>query len=613
MLDQAARLFQSGQLDEARLHCIKALDALQGAARIQALNLLSVIELQQGQYDQAESTLKALIDLAPADAAAHYHLGLARQSQQQWSSAALSYQLAWQLGPEQHHYQINLIESLLQSQQWAKAGQVIETCLALRHHADGLMNMKIRVLCGQQDWQAVMNCLDSAIPSLSQSNDNQLCLLAARDCIAADRYADAARALERCPDIELSFEALVCRSVIMDRLDEPVQAIDDARAALAMKPDDYHANYNVAAVLSKRFDSESLIEADQCIGRALKVQPDSAEAWYTASLVYGKRMDFDAGLNAVNKALQYQPLYEDALIQSADILDRTDRVDESVKILKSAVKQLVDSAMLWRQLGIALLKQGEFDEACHTLKKACSMDQSDQRSIAHYILALAANGQADLASRLTNFSDNVSVMLLPVPPTYVSQQQFNTRLEADIRSHSSLRFEPIGLAARNGYLTEELRSDRTDAIQAFEQSLMSAIRQYINAREHDSRDLFLANKPKGDVTINLWATLVNGGGQIETHIHEDSWMSGAYYVRTGHAEGQSEELGASANSEGYLELGRPHTGMPTPEDQHIHLIRPVEGTLVLFPSFMFHRTIPDCNATDRISIAFDLRASREAD
>ena len=36
------------------------------------------------------------------------------------------------------------------------------------------------------------------------------------------------------------------------------------------------------------------------------------------------------------------------------------------------------------------------------------------------------------------------------------------------------------------------------------------------------------------------------------------------------------------------------------------LVRPQEGTLLLFPSYFWHRTIPFDSAEQRISIAFDL-------
>ena len=42
---------------------------------------------------------------------------------------------------------------------------------------------------------------------------------------------------------------------------------------------------------------------------------------------------------------------------------------------------------------------------------------------------------------------------------------------------------------------------------------------------------------------------------------------------------------------GWIEFGRSQSVCHTAEPPHVHLVRPEEGLMVLFPSFFFHRTI----------------------
>ncbi len=58
--------------------------------------------------------------------------------------------------------------------------------------------------------------------------------------------------------------------------------------------------------------------------------------------------------------------------------------------------------------------------------------------------------------------------------------------------------------------------------------------------------------------------------------------------------------------EGWIEFGRPDSRYTCVRDARLKLIEPVEGMVVLFPSYLWHRTVPLDSAEERISIAFDI-------
>ena len=125
----------------------------------------------------------------------------------------------------------------------------------------------------------------------------------------------------------------------------------------------------------------------------------------------------------------------------------------------------------------------------------------------------------------------------------------------------------------------------------------------IDSRKVRPGDVFLDNIP-ARYTIHVWATQAAQSGYIDTHIHEESWLSGAYYVEVPPAIRADD-----ATHAGWIEFGRPHAGLPPWPEQALRHVWPQAGTLLLFPSFLFHRTLPYAGEGERISISFDLAAT----
>ncbi len=58
---------------------------------------------------------------------------------------------------------------------------------------------------------------------------------------------------------------------------------------------------------------------------------------------------------------------------------------------------------------------------------------------------------------------------------------------------------------------------------------------------------------------------------------------------------------------GALELGRAYFRLESKDNPPVRVIKPEDGLMVLFPSYVGHQTIPlGKSSTPRVSIAFDL-------
>jgi len=95
-----------------------------------------------------------------------------------------------------------------------------------------------------------------------------------------------------------------------------------------------------------------------------------------------------------------------------------------------------------------------------------------------------------------------------------------------------------------------------------------------------------------------WSSRLQTQGFHANHIHPQGWISSCYYVAV-----PDVTLDRTAK-QGWIKFGQPsfETAM---DDTMRRAIQPVPGRLILFPSYMWHGTIPFRAPAARTTIAFD--------
>ena len=96
-----------------------------------------------------------------------------------------------------------------------------------------------------------------------------------------------------------------------------------------------------------------------------------------------------------------------------------------------------------------------------------------------------------------------------------------------------------------------------------------------------------------------WSVRLQDQGFHTNHIHPEGWISSALYVAL------PDEVRDPSDNSGYIQFGSPleDLGIDLPPRR---TVAPEVGTLVLFPSYMWHGTIPFQSEQPRMTIAFDL-------
>lgn len=98
-------------------------------------------------------------------------------------------------------------------------------------------------------------------------------------------------------------------SYVLYRLEDDDNAINEAKAALAVNPNDAEAHKNEALALSQEHQFEAAIPEFK---DALRIQPDFAAARSGLGLVYARMQDYPNAIAEYKKAIAIDPDYDDA-------------------------------------------------------------------------------------------------------------------------------------------------------------------------------------------------------------------------------------------------------------------------------------------------------------
>jgi tetratricopeptide (TPR) repeat protein len=164
-------------------------------------------------------------------------------------------------------------------------------------------------------------------------------------------------------------------------------------------------------------------------------------------------------------------------------------------------------------------------------------------------------------------------------------------------SKRDLVWEPTSKTTKSGYQSDsELFRSKSEGIVTLESILRQEIKDY-RLRFRDSDSAYIQDWPESFDLTGWYVQLMQSGYQ-ESHIHPSGWLSGVVYLKTVDAMGRDE---------GAIEFGLRGYGYPEfISDAPTTRFNPTPGDIVLFPSSLFHKTIPFDSNTERCIIAFDV-------
>ena len=305
---------------------------------------------------------------------------------------------------------------------------------------------------------------------------------------------------------------------------------------------------------------------------------------------------------AYRRALDIEPDSAEALNNLGVSLQEDGHLEQAVISYRKASALAPDDKQIQVKICDALLSLGRADEALALADQVLDQRPGQTGALAVRTVALTETGADQEAAELLDFDLLVRQVRLQPPDSFVSLKAFNQALANHVSNHPTLTFEPPGHATRGGSHTGELLVDPKGPTAQLEAVIHDAVTDWcmVLAGEtgSDVAAMLLDSRP-ADWKLTMWAVIMQSQGFQLPHMHPAAWLSGVYYPQLPSSLNDTDQAG-------WIEFGRPPETLQPKKKHTARIYKPEEGLLLLFPSYMYHLTIPFDSDEKRISIAFDV-------
>ncbi len=350
----------------------------------------------------------------------------------------------------------------------------------------------------------------------------------------------------------------------------------------------------VARYRCSRFD-----EAAALLRQATEAAPTYAEAHNSFGILLLETGQTAEARDVLERAVALRPDYANAHTNLGNALSESGMGEEAAAAYRKAIALDPYDLQAHHRLARTHLALGAVDRALAACAAALAIDPFCQNALATRALAEQIGGDRDAGGGLYDFDRFVTRVSLTPPPGSGDIETFNEALATAVREAPSLVWEPPNRVTRNGAVTQDLLAAPNPPIRGLERALRAAIDAYRETLTADPESPFLARIPRR-YRLTLIASILTAGGRHPPHIHESAWLSGVYYVAA------PPQIGAESEDHGgWLEFGRPDHDLPEGSTFRCVSLPPCAGTALLFPSYVFHGTLPFDGPGERIGIALD--------
>lgn len=242
----------------------------------------------------------------------------------------------------------------------------------------------------------------------------------------------------------------------------------------------------------------------------------------------------------------------------------------------------------------ALLAGGELVQAEQLAAAVHAQRPTDQPTLARLATAWRLLGDARYGA-LYDYDTMVGVETLDTPPGWPDLGSYLAELAAALHGAHRYRTHPLQQSIKQGAQLPDVLHLPHRAAQALAVAIDGPIRRHL-ARLGAGSGPLRARQRGGYAVAGGWSIRMQAGGRHVNHVHAEGWISSACYIETPPVlEGR----------QGQLKLGEPGIALdPLPPAERF--VAPQAGRLVLFPSYMWHGTVPFTGDGVRMSVAFDL-------
>lgn len=525
----------------------------------------AVRHLNGGEWPLARARLQQILETEPGHVVAAYLLGVGEFRQGRWSEAETLFRRALLSDSAPPAVSLHLACALQAQGRFPESEQTL-----LGTRPEGLVPAEQATWCHrmglalkhQRRHSEALELMERARRAAPRNRQVALDLTVLLQHLR--RYDEAVRVLERLIERDaLDMEAHLQLNELLYR-----QGRDDA----------FLLSYDRAAARTPR--AAALLSAK---GRFLLKAGRGAEA-----------------LAAFDQALALQQSHAGAMAGRGRALEALGDIDGAAAAHEASLAAHTGNCDSHIDAAAFLLRREQPGRAKAVLLQALAIRPADQAALSLLYLCHRALGESREEESLAGYEDLVAVHDLPPPAGYGTMAEFNRDLAAYLEPLHDDKREHFTQTLRGGTrLYDEVFDNGHELADRLRVRIDEAVAHYIAHLRVDGRHPFLSRRAERFLYVSSWSSRLRDRGFHLNHVHAQGWISSAYYVSV------PRVCGDERSREGWLKFGEPTEdfGPGYPPRRHV---QPVPGRLVLFPSYLWHGTVPFQSAQTRVTIAFDL-------
>ncbi len=354
--------------------------------------------------------------------------------------------------------------------------------------------------------------------------------------------------------------------------------------AIALKPNSYEAHSNLGLLLQER---GRLTEAIASYKRAISLKSNFAEAHNYLGTALKELRRFDEAEASYKTAIQLKPNLRFAHSNLGILLQELDRLEEAIRHYDlggpSAVCKILE----------CLYINQNYPELFHRIN---SISELDPKNISVAAVSAFVSNQLDRADPYPFCANPLGFILNKSMHEY--EQNGEALIDNIIEESDKRNLAWESRTTKNGFQGPSDFFDNPSASTAkLQEIVFKAVEDYYNYFRDESNSLIKLWPKKKRVTG--WYNRLLKDGYHTPHIHPGGWLSGVVYLKT---------VDSVHQDEGAIEFSLHGYDLPIiNENLPRKLHRPKRGDIILFPSSLFHRTIPFREETERSVVAFDIK------
>jgi Tfp pilus assembly protein PilF len=586
--------------------------------------------LQRGEADAAFAAVSKVLATARAAPAALHLYALCQRDRGDAAGAARSFEAALAGAPRDPNILNNYGAFLRRAGQPAQAAAKLQAALAIE---PGRVDILLNLASTQMDLRDYRAAKASALRASTAAPARASPLLALasaqRELGEIEAAEDTLRqALKLEPNNGALWTALgVVRRLIGDAddalacyakaracgyrspelLDAEASAhldLGDYKKALALACDLTAAapTYVAGHVLLAHIQWEHGVGAESdplaAFARAVAAQPQNhpLRAALINSLLEAERAEEALALIRVARAAQDEPALAAA---HAGALHLLGDIDGAIEVLQAAAPRMGGSPGFCISFARLLVRAKRPEEAAEQAHFAAQQDPHNQEAWAMLSTAWRMAGD-EREHWLCDYERLILVDDVEPPSGFPTQDDFIAALSEKLTRLHNAQHAPLNQSLRGGTQTSgSLFGRRDPIIAAAQDALRTSVERMIARLPDDPAHPFLSRRARSVSFSGSWSVRLRTAGRHVNHYHPRGWLSSAFYVQL--PPSVAQEDGSRA---GWIQFGQPPLQYETGLEPR-RMIRPKVGRLVLFPSYMWHGTVPFDDDAFRMTMAFD--------